>query len=246
MAGEIIPRGLDFLTTVCAQQRITIPPKLLGGGRGKPFDEMVTFVGAPLTPAHGNADTVMERLEDAVLGEPVETRLAAFLNVSAAPIRVQIGRGEPVYFDVYVTLSPTEKSPGKTVFESKDGISGTFKSEVSLSPLFELRPLGGGKSLFIDTGKTPVPGFPMRLGSAGGKWSRRPAQVNAVRSFGGTSLFYTSEVMIEAFGANRETLAACAKQQAVFIVPGAEPTRFERVNFGIPSLYTNIEIDRWT
>jgi hypothetical protein len=84
--GRIRP-GMDFLTTVVAQQRIIIPADRLGG-EVEGFDEMVTFIGAPLDPPMGNADTIMERLDDIEFGKPVRTRLVAFANVSAAPIRI--------------------------------------------------------------------------------------------------------------------------------------------------------------
>jgi hypothetical protein len=147
-SAKSVRPGLDYLATIVAQQRIVIPGERLGGA-SEDFDEMVTFVGAPLSPPVGNADTIMERLEEVEFGRPIKTRLVAFANVSAAPIRMQIGDDEPVYFDLYVTLSPTEESPGETVYRSQDGQSGVFESEISLSPLFELRPLGRkGESIF--------------------------------------------------------------------------------------------------
>jgi hypothetical protein len=244
-SAKSVRPGLDYLATIVAQQRIVIPGERLGGA-SEDFDEMVTFVGAPLSPPVGNADTIMERLEEVEFGRPIKTRLVAFANVSAAPIRMQIGDDEPVYFDLYVTLSPTEESPGETVYRSQDGQSGVFESEISLSPLFELRPLGRkGESIFIDTGRTPLPGFPMRLGSTGGTWSRTPLTERAVRSFGGESLFYSNEVLIKAFDADgKSTLAACAKRQAEFSLSGAT-LEFERVNFPNPREYTNIELRRW-
>lgn len=230
MISRKIPRGLDFLTTVRAQQWIELPAEMLGPNM-EPFREMVVFIGAQLDPPVGNADTVMERLEAGEIGAKIPTRLAAFANVSAAPIEL-VGTGPLAgFYDLYVTLSPTAESPGTTVYESSDGISGTFTSEVSLSPLFELRPLGGGKSIFVDTGETPLPGFPMRLGSTDGAWSRRSPLKNAARHFSGQTLFYTSGVLITARrGDDGQTIAACAKQQAELpdaLIAG----RFSRIDF---------------
>jgi hypothetical protein len=234
-----IRRGFDFLTTIRADQWIEAPPELLGEGM-EGFREMVTFVGAPLHIPHGNADTVMERLHEVRFKEEVSTRLVAFANVSAAPIKLS-GKGQLAgYYDLYVTLSPNAESPGKTVFHSTDGEHGTFESEVSLTPLFELRPLGGGPSIFVDTATMPVPGFPMRLGSTGGTWSRRPPTRHAVRSFGGNSLFYTKEVLISAKRNDGLTLAACAKQQAEF-TSNAYAGRFARTNFPCAAELTNFE-----
>lgn len=238
---ERILRGLDYLTTVRAEQWIEAPPELLGPNM-EAFREMVVFVGAPLYPPMGNADTVMERMEDVGIGEEVPTRLVAFANVSAAPIRLKGTGAMAGYYDLYVTLSPTEESPGKTVLYSDDGVSGTFESELSLSPMFELRPLGGGESVFVDTGRTPLPGFPMRLGTAGGTWSLRPPTENAVRHFAGRSIFYTSEVMILATSEapTGSPVAACAKYQAEFTIPD-EPGRHDRINFPIPHRFANLD-----
>jgi len=242
--NESISPGLDYLTTIVAKQRIVIPANVLGS-TGEDFDEMVTFIGAPLSQPVGNADTIMERLEPALLGKPTRTRLVAFANVSAAPVRIQAKGDDPVYFDIYVTLSPTMESPGETIFNSEDGISGTFESKVSLSPLFELRPLGGGGSIFIDTGMTPIPGFPMRLGSTGGKWSQIAPSQNAVRAFGGSTLYYPSEVLIESRNDAAVQVAACAKQQAQFFSPGHE-MRYQRVGYPQPNAFTNLELNRWS
>jgi len=245
LENGLLPRGVDYLTTVVAKQRITIPPEKLGGGK-EGFDELVTFIGAPLFPKVGNADTIMERLEEGKIGSPVKTRLVAFANVSAAPIRIQIGDDEPTYFDLYVTLSPTMESPGQTVFYSDDGVSGAFESEISLAPLFELRPLGakGGSSIFIDTGITPIPGFPMRLGTVKSTWTLNPTTENDVRHFAGRSIFYTGEVMIQAYGERHELLAACAKRQAQ-LVDEVDLGRFARIDFPTPKRFTNLEINRW-
>jgi len=239
----IIRPGMDYLTTLVAKQRVIIPAERLGGAK-EDFNEMITFVGASLNPSVGNADTIMERLESVDFGKPVKTRLVAFANVSAAPIRLQIENDEPIYFDLYVTLSPTVESPGETIYRSQDKRSGSFESELSLSPLFELRPLGKGNSIFIDTGKTPLPGFPMRLGTAGGKWTCSAPTKNAVRSYGGESLFYSTEVYITALANDKSLLAACAKRQAEFVTSIDRPS-FERINFPNPKEYTNIELERW-
>lgn len=237
--GQGIGRGFDFLTTIRAEQRIEVPADLLATGM-EAFHETVTFVHAPLSPPMGNADTIMERLGDAVFGEPVETRLAAFANVSAAPIRLS-GNGRVAgYYDLYVTLSPTTASPGRTTYHSEDGLSGTFLSELSLSPLFELRPLDGGESIWVDTGVVPIPGFPMRLGSADGRWTMEAPNPNVVRMFGGPSLFYDGVVVIQTT-AEEGPLTKCDKTQAEFDGPDAAPA-LERRNFPHPAPYSNMEL----
>lgn len=215
------------------------------------FAESITFVGAPLDPPVGNADTVMERLEDGKIGAEIPTRLVAFANVSAAPIRLAGSGRLAGYYDLYVTLSPVVESPGRSIFRSDDGVSGTFESELSLSPLFELRPLGGGDSIFVDTGVTPIPGFPMRLGSAGGAWSRRPTSEAAVGGFRSRALFYPGAVSIRATRDAQDApvsvsgdvtlLAACDKVQAEFVTTD-RPGRFARVNYPTPKPGANREL----
>lgn len=240
LTSRRLDRGFDFLTTIRAEQWIEAPAEFMGP-KMQSFREMVTFIGAPLNPPIGNADTVMERLEDVEIGKEVPTRLAAFANVSAAPIHLK-GTGRMTgYYDLYVTLSPTLESPGSTIFHSKDGVRGSFESKISLSPLFELRPLGGGESIFVDTGVMPLPGFPMRLGVSQGIWTREPSVKNSVRHFGGRSIFYEGEVMIisEEEAPSGSRLAMCVKRQAQFIAHG-EIGSFTRMNFPRPHKTANL------
>lgn len=257
-----IPRGLDFLTTIRSDQYIELSSELLGRDM-EPFAEVVTLVGAQLQPPMGNADTVMERLRDGKLGEEIPTRLVAFANVSAAPIKLK-GKGRIAgYYDLYVTLSPTQESVGKVVFRSsgeKNG-GGTFESRSTFWPLFELRPLGGGESIFVDTGKVPVPGFPMNLGSTGGRWSLKAPVPNAVRSFRSKPVFYEGEIIITVKRADQSAripmaggkdvapfvggpnlLAACAKIQAEFLRPG-NVGLLGRVGFGSTKEFANLELE---
>lgn len=248
----IIPKGQDFLTTIRSDQYIELSPELLGPDM-ETFSETVTLIGAPLNPPIGNTDTIMERLEDGEAGRPIPTRLVAFANVSAAPIKLE-GKGALAgYYDLYVTLSPTAESPGNTTYYSNGNGGGTFESVATFWPLFELRPLGGGKSIFVDTGRVRVPGFPMNIGSAGGSWSLKPPTENAVRGFRAKGFFYEGEVIITAkrtgqtsavvplaFGG--ETIAKCAKIQAEF-VSSDNPGMRGRVNFLSTKPFANLELE---
>jgi len=226
MTDDIIPKGQDYLTTIRSDQYFEILPDLLGPNM-EIFKETVTLIGIPLDPPIGNTDTIMERLEDAVPGKEVPTRLVAFANMSAAPIELH-GKGPLAgYYDLYVTLSPSKESPGRSIYrrENKDG--GTFESKATFWPLFEFRPLGGGRSIFIDTGKQNVPGFPMNIGSAGGHWSTRPPTEHAVTGFRAKPFFYHNKIVITAQRDGQTSpvipmkfagpqIAACAKIQAEF------------------------------
>jgi hypothetical protein len=258
--GKRVPRGMDYLTTVRSDQYIEIAPEQLGDGMER-FAEMVTLVGAPLQPRVGNTDTIMERLEDGDFDQPIPTRLAAFANVSAAPIKLQ-GEGDLAgYYDLYATLSTIEESTGEVVFHTEDGRSGTFESQSRFWPLFELRPLGGGESLFVDTGEVPVPGFPMNLGSAGGHWSLRPPSRYSVRGFRSRPVFYEGEIIITVKRSNQDApnpmkggeelepfiggpglVAACAKIQAEFVGREHGGT-LARVGFPATKEFANIEVE---
>jgi len=192
-----IRRGYDFLYTDIAYQRIRIPSELLGEGM-EPFDEYVEFTGAPLSKNVGNSDTIMERLEDAQWEQKIKTRLAGFGNMSARPVELRGTGALAGRYDIYVTLSPSIESPGTAIYFTEDGgQSGWVTSEISLSPLFELRPVDGGESLFVDTGVIPIPGFPMDLVSDGGRWQRHPISPADVSwDMAGQSLYYPDPLLI--------------------------------------------------
>ena len=245
-----VPRGADYLTTIRSDQYIEFSPEILGPGM-EGFREMVVMIGAALFPAIGNADTIVERLGDGEIGKEIPTRHTALACVGAAPIKLE-GHGVSAgYFDLYLTLSPSAESPGKVVYHSKDGIGGTFESQAMLWPLFELRPLGGGQSIFVDTGKVSVPGFPMTLRSWGAAWSRKPDAPNAVRAFRGRGIFTIGEVVFTAkrsgqnaaikMGGAEELIARCARIQAQF--PSAEaPARRSRIHFPHTKAFANLEL----
>jgi hypothetical protein len=222
-AGEgagVGDRNLDFMATIEAHQWIDVPQDLLGDGM-EPFRQRVRFKGAPLAGEIGDADTIMERLDPIELEVPVRTRLVAFGNVSVEPIELR-GTGPLAgRYHLYVTLSPTAESPGETRLFGHGDASGAFASQISLAPLFELRPVDGGESLFVDTGQIPIPGFPMDMASSGGIWSRVPPRSGAVASERGQSLFYPGKVSIVTQKMVKETpdgddivLAGCEKKQA--------------------------------
>jgi hypothetical protein len=246
-----IPRGLDYLTTIRSDQYIELTPDLLGPDL-ETFHETVTLIGAPLNPPIGNTDTIMERVEDATPGKPVATRIIAFANVSAAPVELK-GKGPLAgFYDLYVTLSPSRESPGQTTYHAADDNGGTFESAAEFWPLFELRPLGGGRSIFVDTGKAKVPGFPMNIGSAGGTWSLRPPSPAAVRGFRAKPFFYQGQVVITAQRDGQTspvipmkfagaTIAKCAKLQAELTSP-EQPGLLERIAFGTTKAFANLEL----
>lgn len=192
-----VQRGFDFLVTRVAFQAIKIPAEMLGPGM-EPFDEIVRFVGAPLAGSVGSSDTIMERMTPARFGQTVRTQLVGFGNVTAEPIELR-GTGELAgRYHIYVTLSPTLPSFGEATYHADDesGTSGWVDSKVSLAPLFELRPVDGEGSIFIDTGITPIPNFPMELTSDSSRWMRKAPAGKGMAWPVGESLHYPESVLI--------------------------------------------------
>jgi hypothetical protein len=101
-------------------------------------------------------------------------------------------------YHIYVTLSPTLPSFGEATYYADDesGTSGWVDSKVSLAPLFELRPVDGGESIFIDTGITPIPNFPMELTSDSSRWMRKAPAGKGMAWPVGESLHYPESVLI--------------------------------------------------
>jgi hypothetical protein len=251
MRKDIIERGQDYLVTIRSEQYVELTPELLGKG-AELFSEFVTLIGVPLTPPIGNTDTIMERLEDAESGRPIRTRVAAFANMSAAPVLLKGDSAIAGWYDLYVTLSPTRESFGETIYTIEDDEGGTFESKAEFWPMFELRPLGSGPSIFVDTGRQKVPGFPMNIGSSGGRWTRRPPSKYAATGFRAGPFFYEGEVVISAeregqispeipLSYGGATIAACKKAQAEF-VSDENPGRYARQNFGQTKPDANREI----
>ncbi|HEY2953859.1 MAG TPA: hypothetical protein VGK89_01275 [Candidatus Eisenbacteria bacterium] len=249
-ASGTIPRGTDFLCTIRSDRYIELPPELFGPGMDG-FRETVTLIGATLFPRIGNTDTIVERLVDGEIGREIPTRHAALSQVSAAPLRLDGHSQAAGYYDLYLTLSPSAESPGRVVYSSRDGIGGTFESQAVLWPLFELRPLGGGPSIFVDAGKAPVPGFPMTLRCRGAAWSRTPDAPNAVRGFRSRGVFTLGEAVWTAkrteqsaavrMGGAGDPLARCVAVQAQFPSEAA-PARRARINFPNPKEFSNLEL----
>ena len=216
---DVGARNLDFMATIDAHQWLDIPQELLGDDM-EPFRQRVWFKGAPLADELGDADTVMERVGAVEVDTPTQTRLVAFGNVSAEPIELRGKAAMAGRYFLYVTLSPTKESPGETRLFAEGETGGTFASRISLAPLFELRPVDGGESLFVDTGQVPIPGFPMDMASSAGLWSKVPPRPGAVASERGQSVFYPGRVSIvttKLSGAADDddvVQAGCEKKQA--------------------------------
>lgn len=210
--------GFNFWSTIRAVQRIRVPGNALGRDTDA-FDEDVVFIGEPLPSPIGDTDTIMYREEPLVVGKPIRTRLVAFSNVSAAPIEIR-GKGRQAgFYEVHVTLSSAKESTGTLTITSAEGSRGNLEGTLTLYPRFEFRPIDGGEAIVLDSGKTDLPGLPLKVSSRGGAWSLRAEDVkDHPAPFLTNGFFYTSVVNIEYFVGD-ERLGACAKRTARISLP---------------------------
>jgi hypothetical protein len=88
VAEEVVaPPGFDFWRTVRAVQPIYIPADFVGPDTDA-FAADVVFVGRPLAVPLGDTDTVIYRKEPLGLGRTIGTRVVAFANITAEPIKI--------------------------------------------------------------------------------------------------------------------------------------------------------------
>ena len=117
-------------------------------------------------------------------------------------------------------------------------MSGWVDSEISLAPLFELRPVHGGDSIFVDTGVTPVQGFPMGLTSDSSRWTRVPMTSQTVGwTDMGESLYYPGSVLIlakEQGVADKTELARVKALLSRAALPDGHPEKVHDVTRELP------------
>ena len=168
----VIYSGVDYLGTHWAYQRLQIPEGTLGPGTHA-FDDMVYFQEVLLNPGVNNVDTVMLRTEDVPVGGTTPVVLLDFANETVAPIVVGSDFGDQEYH-ITARLSPTVTSGGFVTINA----DGTYESSTSLSPELTLQRIEDGapvgSPIVIDTGVTPLPGYPVYLTSVGGEWTETP------------------------------------------------------------------------
>ncbi len=155
-----------------------IPLDFFGPGSDV-FDNVILLEGDPLDEeASGTIDTIIERLNDAVLlGCPsediIQIEIVALSLVSSEPITVTFNGGQdPQAYDVRVCLSdchflqlPDPACPALQAGDLVGGMTiqhncpagGTFGSTLPVSAKFIFTPVGGGPELILDTGLEGVP-----------------------------------------------------------------------------------------
>jgi len=146
-ADDVMP-GFDFFTTPPGGGVLDVG----GGGTADPTDDIpplppdfffsgspvftgvISFAGVPLAPG-SNADTVVERLATAVLpsvpsSDTIPIELVSLSLTSVDPITV--GTTE---WDVTVTLSPSDPSPGSMTLFHSTPTGGTYDATIDICGL---------------------------------------------------------------------------------------------------------------
>lgn len=122
-----------------------IPADFFGPG-SDPFQDAVTFVGAPLetTPPGelGLIDTIIRRVNDTAAldvgqSDTIDIEIVALSLVSAAPITVTYNGGfTPEDWTIRVCLSSAGQTPGSMTITRSTNDGGTFTSTFSISLRF--------------------------------------------------------------------------------------------------------------
>ncbi len=153
-----IQAGTDYWATPDAQIQFgdvnipEIPADFFGLG-SDPFDGLVLFRGEPIEPNESLADTIIERLEDAVLKDPpdpIEIEMVDLNLVSTSPIIVTYdnGTGGESFFDVYMTIDPNNPSIGQMTIDG-DVYGGTFWFDINTNIKFIFVSAGGGQEFSL-------------------------------------------------------------------------------------------------
>jgi hypothetical protein len=138
-ADPVIQRGIDVFTTAGDGRTFydfsynPIPAGFFCKG-SKAFTGRVAFKGLPLTTGTPGqlwgADTVVERLDDAVFGDTgiAETRIQfrALSLVSMAPVQTACGA-----FHVYISLSGKQRVTTMSILRTQEG-GGTFAAPLAV------------------------------------------------------------------------------------------------------------------
>ncbi len=216
--SKVIYTGVDYLGTDWAYQRLQIPAGTLGPGTHA-FDEMVYFQEVLLNPGVNNVDTVMLRTKDIPVGGTTPVVLLDFANETVDPIQVSSDFGDQSYH-ITARLSPTVTSGGFITILA----DGTYQSSTSLSPQLTLQRFenGGavGAPIVIDTGVTPLPGYPVYLTSVDGEWTDTPPPGRYTDELT-SNFFYNngdSNFFQHSNGPGTKILAACKKASASFSI----------------------------
>jgi len=156
-AASAVPAGFDLFETDPTQTAVNfgaapIPADFFSPG-SQPFAGNVHFAGVPLETfggkATGDADTVVRRLADAMLGpvfpdsDTIPIEIVALNLTSVEPITVTYAGGRPPeLWDVKVQLVPGP--PGQMTINQQNPNGGTFDSQLPVQATFVFTRLSDG------------------------------------------------------------------------------------------------------
>ncbi len=153
MAGDnVIHKGADIWMTVAGFAKTSFDKEPIPAGffcaDSKPFAGTVVFEGGPLAvePAGslGTIDTVVNRLDDAVLNDKGEAttrvQLMALSLVSTQPIETSCGK-----YDVAVSLVGEQPTTTMRIIRT-DAFGGLYSAPLALNVKAVFTPVGGDKS----------------------------------------------------------------------------------------------------
>lgn len=175
-ADGVVHRGIDLFTTIAGSSFYDFSPNPIPAGffcEGSPaFDGRIDFQGVPLVTAVPGqlrgADTVVERLDDAVFDDRgaarTRVRVRALSMVGTQPLQTPCGA-----FQVHVALAGPQRVTTMEVVRSAEG-GGTFRAPLDIRARIEFVPMNGPRSLppLAVTGSFTLPSSDIAWSYVGG------------------------------------------------------------------------------
>jgi hypothetical protein len=147
LLGEDYWTTLDGSITFGSPDLPPIPADFFGPG-SDPFEGQVALKGVKLSPELGDADTIIQRLE-----EPIMPEVPSSATIPIELVGLQLKSVEPIYippdsfFDVSVTFDPGFPPEGTMFVDRTYTDGGTFNMQVTLLPHITFQEVSGGPIL---------------------------------------------------------------------------------------------------
>ncbi len=142
-----------------------------------PFTGTVPLKGLAIDPSDSNVDTIVRRLEPAVLdnvgdSQTIPIELVELQLTSVAPIEVTVGGAVDSFFDIYFDIEPSDPpSPGQMTITRTSNEGGTFTSSIDVT----------GRLTFVEHGtlgpvlELPIPTMTL-VSTAPHNWTYEPIE----------------------------------------------------------------------
>lgn len=163
-----IHKGHDLLETVSAHFIFPNDMRIPAGffhAHSAPWMGTIDFRGVPIrefqTHKTGSTDTVVQRLEDAVIpgtsgSATIPIELVKLSLVSVHPIEVTVGRHKQKW-DVHASVASSHKSTGTMTITQTSATGGHFSSKLTVVPYFKFIRRSDGEEKTLDVGAMPIP-----------------------------------------------------------------------------------------